>query len=691
MRLVLSRILIFFGLTVALAMSVASCGGGSSSSKKGQSNATLDFSAASYTVNESGVSVTISVTRTDRMSNAIFVDFATSDSTAVAGADYTATSGTLTWAASDSTDKNFTVIVMDDNFMEGDEMVTLTLSNPSTGAVIGAQATAVLTILDDDTPPAGALQFSGPTFAFNEGIGTATIDVTRTGGSTGAISVDFATTDDTATSPADFTATSGTLSWADGDSTSQTFTVDISDDTLAESDEAFDLDLSNPIGGAVLGTQSSAVVTIADNDSFGDLEFSTSSYFVSAFAPTIDITVTRSGGSVGMVTVNYSATGNTAQSGSDFTAPPGMLTWNDGDTTDKTIAIGIVDDVLFEGNETIDLLLTNPTGGANLGAFDTAVLTIEEGWVKFPSNPVIVPSSPTNWDDDYVEDPSVLGPASGVSQYEMWFIGVDQATGTEQIGFANSSDGASWSKFGTPVLSPGNPGEWDEAGVSGPHVIYDSLSGTYTMYYNGEDFFGALAIGLATSTDGSNWTKSPFNPVLTVGPSGGWDAGAVAYASVLLDGSTFKMWYTAVNVFGPTGLVQAGYATSSDGLNWTKYSGNPILRPTAGSFDAVGVGFPSVVQDGPSTYRMLYTGALSVGGGLVPPMIGYAFSTNGTSWSKLQDGAGMPVPIFDLGAPGSWDDQAHFGTAWFSSSPAQIWYAAEGGFGQGGIGYATHP
>ncbi len=108
----------------------------------------VSFSSATYQINEDVASVTIAVNRAGDISEAINVDYATSNGTAIDGEDYTATSGTLNWAANDSNEKTFTVQIISDNATEGDEIVNLTLSNPSANTSLGTNTTAVLTIID---------------------------------------------------------------------------------------------------------------------------------------------------------------------------------------------------------------------------------------------------------------------------------------------------------------------------------------------------------------------------------------------------------------------------------------------------------------------------------------------------------------------------------------------------------------
>jgi DNA/RNA endonuclease G (NUC1) len=112
----------------------------------------------------------------------------------------------------------------------------------------------------------GTLQFSSSTYNVNENGGSATITVTRVGGSSGAASVNYATVaGGSATANSDYTAASGTINFADGDAANKTFTVPVLDDTEFEGDETVSLSLTNPTG-ATLGAQSTATLTITDNE-----------------------------------------------------------------------------------------------------------------------------------------------------------------------------------------------------------------------------------------------------------------------------------------------------------------------------------------------------------------------------------------------------------------------------------------
>src|SRR5262249_40058565 len=146
------------------------------------------------------------------------------------------TSGSVSFADGDSTPKTFTIPISDDSLVEGAETVNLTLSAPTGGATLGAQTTPVLTINDNDVAQPGVLAFSSATYPVNENAGTATITVNRTGGSNVAVTVNYATSNGSATAGSDYTAASGTLTFAIGD-TSKTFTIPITNDTAVEDPE----------------------------------------------------------------------------------------------------------------------------------------------------------------------------------------------------------------------------------------------------------------------------------------------------------------------------------------------------------------------------------------------------------------------------------------------------------------------
>jgi hypothetical protein len=111
---------------------------------------TLQFSSATYSVNENDGSVSITVTRVDGSDGAISVDYISLGGTARPRKDYTRTRGTLNWDDGDADDKTFAVAIIDDSISEGDETIKLRLIRATGGATLGDPVKAVVTIVDDD-------------------------------------------------------------------------------------------------------------------------------------------------------------------------------------------------------------------------------------------------------------------------------------------------------------------------------------------------------------------------------------------------------------------------------------------------------------------------------------------------------------------------------------------------------------
>jgi hypothetical protein len=336
----------------------------------------LSFSMAAYEVDESVGTANVTVQRTGGASGPVSVRCDSADGTATAGDDYTATMETLSWANGETADKTCTIPIDDDFNTEGDETVLLSLTNVSANGGIGTPSTATLTITDNDD--SGILSFVMTSYQVNEAGGTANIAVQRTGGSDGTVSVRCDSADGTATAGSDYTATMDVLSWTDGDTANKNCTVPIADDTIDENNETVNLSLTNVTGGATIGTPNAATLTITDDDDAGDLSFSMAAYSVNEGAGPASITVTRTGGSDGMVSVRCDSANGTATAPADYGAIMDVLTWNDGETASKTCTVTIVDDTNVESNETVGLSLTNFTGGASPGATTSATLTIND-------------------------------------------------------------------------------------------------------------------------------------------------------------------------------------------------------------------------------------------------------------------------------------------------------------------------
>ncbi len=298
-------------------------------------------------------------------------------------------------------------------------------------------------------------------------------------------------------------------------------------------------------------------------------------------------------------------------------------------------------------------------------------------WTKYSGNPVLEPSLAGGWNAYMVLEPCVIRDGG---TYKMWYAG-QSAPGSQGwhlgIGYAVSTNGIDWEKYGNPVLGRGVPGAWDYENVSGAYVMFHD--GIYKMWYHGGvgGVGGTEQIGYATSSDEVKWTKHPGNPILPVTP-GAWDGQKVIDPCVIRWGSIYEMWYSGL---GPDGKFRLGHATSSDGVNWTKHAANPVMDVgPAGSFDSDGVRDPSVLYDNVSyVYRMWYTGIDSNG----HYRLGYATSYDGLDWTKYSGN-----PILEPGPTGSWDaDMAALAEVIHDGGTYKMWYTGQN-FGVFSIGHA---
>ena len=231
----------------------------------------FQFSAATYSAVEAGGPATITLTRTGDLGLAAGITYATGGGTATAGLDYTSTTGTLAFAPGVAS-LAFTVPILDDRLIEGNETIGLTLSAPTgAGSGLGAASQATLTILDDDLPAAqfGKLGFAAAAVTVLEGK-SVVLAISRTEGISGTVSVHYALGGGTALPGRDYTSASGDLTFAAG-VLSQTITVAAPQNAAKTGSLTVFVTLSAPSGGATLGTTSQATVTILDDDKFSPL------------------------------------------------------------------------------------------------------------------------------------------------------------------------------------------------------------------------------------------------------------------------------------------------------------------------------------------------------------------------------------------------------------------------------------
>jgi hypothetical protein len=222
----------------------------------------------------------------------------------------------------------------------------------------------------------GQFQFPSATVSGAESSSSVTLTITRTNGKTGSVTVNYATSDGVGKAGTDYTAASGTLTFADGE-TSKTITIPVLDDGgVGEADPTFQVTLSSPSAGATLGSTASTTVTLFENDPGGVLQFSAAAYSVNENAGTVTITITRTNGVGADVSVGYQTSSGTAKAGINYVSATSGVLFAAGETS-KTFTIGIINDNVIKGRETFKVSLISPFG-ASLGQQSTTEVIIHD-------------------------------------------------------------------------------------------------------------------------------------------------------------------------------------------------------------------------------------------------------------------------------------------------------------------------
>jgi RHS repeat-associated protein len=395
------------------------------------------FSEATYLAGEGDGVRRIAVFRHGDNSTSMSVDYATLSGTAIAGADFTAVSGTLDYLAGDSS-KTFDVPVTENSWAQGSRSFGLTLSNPSTGAALGSPDAATVTISDNDaqaileyqvyrsrkTPvPAG----SGPTIApirISEGVGTYELRVHRRGNTTGVSTVSYDTVGGTASEGAsgDYQViVPGTLTFAPGEEY-QSILITIIADGVLEGTEYFDVQLSAPSGGTVIASDPTARVSILDDDAVSIVSFASATGSVKE-GGSGNLRLTRTSTDLSMpATVYWSVSGGTATRTADYTISAGQadgVAYFPANAATTTINIKALSDSLSEGDETVVVTLAGVAASSgrsatSIGGIGQAVFTIDEAdsVIRFSNG-----SAPSPSGDAYVRVLTIVrdGPTAEVA------------------------------------------------------------------------------------------------------------------------------------------------------------------------------------------------------------------------------------------------------------------------------------
>ncbi len=226
---------------------------------------TLAFSAATYSVLETGAQATATIQRTGSTTGSVSVNFSTQNGTALAGTNFTGQTNTVVTFGDGETSKTVDVLIADIPTFTGDRTFTIALSGGTNGATVGSPGTAVVTITETDANPAGQIAFSAATFRFasKDALGqpnTVVLTLNRTNGTTGAVSAQVALAGGTLDA-LDFNFTSPvTVDFADGQATASVNIPLLAG--AAPLPGTMQFTLGNATNGASIGAIAAATVTV---------------------------------------------------------------------------------------------------------------------------------------------------------------------------------------------------------------------------------------------------------------------------------------------------------------------------------------------------------------------------------------------------------------------------------------------
>jgi|GEM_PF-600632 len=505
------------------------------------------LSVNDVTVAESAGTATFTVTKTGTAENAITVDYTTVDDTArsggdqIAGFDYVAASGQLTFAAGSvgTETRTITVPISEDDYYEPAEQFYLNLVNSNIATVIDGQGVA--TITDNDLPPTLSIADSSAQEG-GDGGNTMTFTVTLTGNSSLPVSVDYATADGTAVANGsglgepDYAPTSGTLIFAEGEGTrTRTFTVPLYGDAIFEADKQFVVNLSNPTNNSPI-TDSQGVGTIINDDpepglSIGDVTQAEGDAGTTA----LTFTVTLSAPSGKTTTVNYATADGTAAAGSDYTVASGTLTFAPGVTT-QTVAVVVTGDTVFEPDQTFLVNLSGATNATLEDAQGVGTITNDDAAPALTINDV------------------TASEAAGTITFTVTRTGATEASASVDYTTAD----------GTAVSTADGPGTPDYTATSGTLTFAPSLAATatqtFTVSLSDDSVYEAVEQFVVNLSNTNGATIADGQGVATI--TNDDSAPTLSIGDVTSNESAGSLTFT-VTLMGATGLpIAVDYGTA---------------------------------------------------------------------------------------------------------------------------------
>ncbi len=346
---------------------------------------TINIEQSTLSVIEGNTTVSVTVGLSEVSESFVTVPFFITG-TATSEQDYASLTSVVGFAAGEKT-RTFTINIFEDNLVEGDETMIVSLGVPNFGELGNVQSTTI-TILDNDIEGSNpVIDFTTEQQVVPESVGvvnaTARLSVLTT-----ELIVVPVTIVGTATNGTDYVIAQQTLRFEPGTSTAS-LPIEIIDDNDLESTESFTLSFAPPTGFD-LGVNPTQTISIVDNDSPTSadpvVDFSTTNQTVSEDGGNVSISVILSSVSESEIVIPFVVTG-TATDGTDYTISTSPLRIAAGQTS-GTIVVTAISDSENEGDETIVVTLQSPTG-ATLGTSTTHTLTLQNSDPSEPTNPIV--------------------------------------------------------------------------------------------------------------------------------------------------------------------------------------------------------------------------------------------------------------------------------------------------------------
>ncbi|WP_395738871.1 Calx-beta domain-containing protein [Prosthecobacter sp.] len=664
----------------------------------------VGFAASTSSVAENAGTAGILVSLSAVSAASASVDYSVTGGTATSGTDYVLASGTVTFAPGELV-KSIPIALTDDSSIEGSETVVLSLAN-AIGANVGTVTVHTLTITDDDSPVVSISATDAN--ASEAGLDPGTFTVTRTGPTTASLTVTLARTG-TATSGTDFTAIATPLSLTIPiGASSATVTVSPLQDTTVEGPETV-IETISANAGYIVGTPSTATVTIADDDRSTVNLVANDDTATETPGNTGQFTLTRTAPSTAALTVNYTIAG-TATNTTDYATLATSVSFAANETS-KTITVTPVDDAVTEGDETVVLsITTNASYDIGAGAF--ATVTIKDN----DSPPVVYITSPAgnaplvssgqglmvgaSVTDDGLPQAVTMQwtqasgpgtatfatPTQGSSAVTFSADGVyvlkitatdTQFTVSDQVtvivgSVVNAADyiaedmspttqqrGASW-KVGTSYILTGMGAGYASTGTDGAHIMARQVAGDGSVVARLTSLGGAAATPLAGVTIRDSFARSSNRAVL------GYSAGALQFRTrttlsasdtvVTQSSVTLPVW---VKLDRTGSVITASYA--------------PDVSGSPGSYTVIGTATTITMADANTQMGLTATGNSSTAGQLCtatfdnltltptptgPAVLTEDFGTTTPTASTF--GYNSSTGTYSIGGSGSIDGQGAF-------------------------------